>query len=160
MSELTPEQLQRNRELMVRQANDTIARVGWMIQGVFSTDDAPPFAYTIGLSQFNLPELLLVGLNGHTAAGILNPIAEKMKVDKEAIKVGPTPSGFKLRTGEDLRLAVRHVDDKYRAVTEYLIQAYDRYGSRLNVMQVIWADDKNVLPTEPGYNLSMTQPLI
>ena len=157
---MTPEELQRNRERMVRESNDIIARVGWMIQGVMAGENTPPFAYTIGLSQFNLPELLLVGLNAQTAAGILNPIAEQMKVNKEAIKVGPTPSGFKLRTGEDLRLEVRQVDDKYRAVTEYLIQAHDRYGSRLNVLQVIWADDKNVLPTEPGYNLDMVQPLI
>lgn len=158
---ITPEELARRRKAFDRQVDDTIARVGWVVMAVGSSDTTPAFAYTVGLSQANLPELVIVGnLAPGTLGNIINPIAQKMFIDKEAIKVGPATSGFVLKTNEELRLEVRVVIDRKRALQNYVIQAADLYGPGVDVMQVIWGDDKNVLPTEPGYNLEMVQPLL
>src|SRR5262249_52869691 len=51
----------------------TIRIHGWAVQGV--EDDRLPYAYTIGLHDRGLPELLVTGLPPEGAAGLLNDVA-------------------------------------------------------------------------------------
>jgi hypothetical protein len=48
---------------------ETIRINGWAVQGV--EDDRRPFAYTIGLHDRGLPELLVTGLSPERAARVL-----------------------------------------------------------------------------------------
>jgi len=53
---------------------ETIRVHGWAVQGV--EDDRRPYAYTIGLHDHGLPELMVTGLTQQRAARVLNDVAE------------------------------------------------------------------------------------
>lgn len=61
------DQLDHMRELMVRH--------GWAIQGVEGDRIHPPYAYTLGLTQCGLPELVVTGMALRRAAELLNSVA-------------------------------------------------------------------------------------
>lgn len=58
---------------------DTIADHGWVVQ--FVESEQRPFAYTIGLHERGLPELLITGLQAQTSARLLNSIAHQIVDD-------------------------------------------------------------------------------
>lgn len=141
--------------------DDLIKRHGWMVTGVGGDDGTPPFVYTIGLTELRLPELLLTGLSPNTGGAIVNSIAERMFINKETLNVGPQPNGFTVPGGYPLRLHAQPVNNIRDALGTYLVQARNRYaGNMVGVMQLLWGDDKNVLPTEPGYSILMPQPIV
>lgn len=47
---------------------------GWAIQGVERERDHPPWAYTVGLTEYGLPELVATGLRLPRAAELLNGV--------------------------------------------------------------------------------------
>ena len=56
---------------------DDVRKFGWHCLNVFGDGKHEPFSYTIGLFQtYGHPELLIYGLPGETAHGILNIAAE------------------------------------------------------------------------------------
>jgi hypothetical protein len=60
---------------------DTIRRHGWALQGVFGDDeeDTPPYVYTVGLSGFDHPELILFATDQVVAARLLNELGELVR---------------------------------------------------------------------------------
>lgn len=61
------DQLDHMRELMVRN--------GWAVQGVEGDRTHPPYAYTLGLTQCGLPELVVTGMSLRRAGALLNSVA-------------------------------------------------------------------------------------
>jgi hypothetical protein len=71
---------------------DVIRRYGWYIQYVggglcsrpgcdCGDDEGPAFAYTVGLFGLGHPELLIFGVDPHTAAGVLNYLGEQVRAE-------------------------------------------------------------------------------
>lgn len=69
---------------------ETIRRSGWAIQYVGGDtcsrpgcdcppSEQPPFAYTIGLFGLGHPELLMLGVDPATAAGVLNTLGQQIR---------------------------------------------------------------------------------
>jgi len=69
---------------------ETIRHSGWAIRYIGGDtcsrpgcdsppEDQPPFAYTIGLFGLGHPELLMVGTDPATAAGVLNTLGERIR---------------------------------------------------------------------------------
>jgi hypothetical protein len=58
---------------------DTIRRHGWALQAVPGDEDGPPFVYTVGLSGFGHPELILFATAPATAATVLNDLGELVR---------------------------------------------------------------------------------
>ena len=54
---------------------DTIDRYGWAIQYVEPGRTAPSFAYTVGLSRYAEPELVVTGMRQERAGALLNKMA-------------------------------------------------------------------------------------
>lgn len=77
---------------------ETIRRHGWALQGVLGDEDGPPFVYTVGLSGFGHPELILFATSQATAATVLNDLGELVR------------AGHRLTAGEFIRL---HSGDVY-----------------------------------------------
>jgi len=71
---------------------ETIRRHGWALQAVLGDEEAPPFVYTVGLSGFAHPELILFATSQATAATVLNDLGELVR------------SGRRLYAGEKVRL--------------------------------------------------------
>jgi len=51
---------------------ETIRRFGWALQAVAGDEEGPPFVYTVGLSGFDHPELIVFAISQATAARMLN----------------------------------------------------------------------------------------
>jgi hypothetical protein len=71
---------------------DTIRRHGWAIRAVPGDGEDPPFAYTVGLTGFGHPELILFATSPAAAATVLNGLGELVR------------AGRRLAAGEHVRL--------------------------------------------------------
>lgn len=58
---------------------ETIRTYGWALQAVLGDTDCPPFVYTVGLSGFGHPELILFATSQATAATVLNDLGELVR---------------------------------------------------------------------------------
>ena len=55
------------------QLRETIRTSGWAVQ--FVESDRTPYAYTIGLHDWDVPELLVTGVSAQRAVRLLNSVA-------------------------------------------------------------------------------------
>lgn len=69
------------RQRLLQDREDIIARVGWMVQAVGGDPNAPPFSYTIGLHDKGLPELIVVGMADRNAMLLLNEVGTLLVAD-------------------------------------------------------------------------------
>jgi Domain of unknown function (DUF4262) len=70
----------------IQRAEATMAQAGWFIQGVMAETQ---WHYTIGLTRFELPEMMLVGnFPPFFAGGLLNMIAHRMHVHQHRFDDG------------------------------------------------------------------------
>lgn len=130
-----------------------IAEHGWMIQGVGGGPDSPTFSYTIGLTEFGHPELLMVGLDPRTAQSLLNTMGATVKNLGRAYSPGDRVA--EVIAGFDVLL--RGPIDPVKA---QLIQALNMYGE-IDALQVLWPDAEGRFPGEPDFNprFLLMQPL-
>ncbi|MCE0767284.1 DUF4262 domain-containing protein [Pseudonocardia kujensis] len=59
---------------------ETIRRHGWALQAVLGDEEGPPFVYTVGLSGFDHPELIVFAVDQATAARALNRLGEYVRL--------------------------------------------------------------------------------
>ena len=129
--------------------HDVKARTGWAVQYV--EDDRRPFAYTIGLTEHGLPELVVTGVSPRRAARMLNRFAE-LFVQRGA----PLPGEKIPMLGGALVeiIEVEHPD-------AHLYVAVAFYGSRLRALQLVWADGRGRWPWAPGFSAGLRrQPVL
>lgn len=150
----SPDQQQIDQHMAI--IRQTILDHGWMVQGVFSTPDdpEPSFAYTIGLTEAGLPELLIAGNIKHAVMAQLLNSAGSLHVKNE-IKPGDV-----LDEIASMPLRVRAVKD-----TLPLQQAHNYYRDPQRVrgvvsaLQLVWPDKAGAYPDQVFYDRSMAQPL-
>lgn len=105
----------------------------------------PSFAYTFGLWNAHLPELIIVGMPFRQAGATLNLIAAAMhgngpfKVGDIDIDIFTMPTKFG-------SVAKAEIDEK---MTQTI--AHSRAG-RGEVLQVLWPDRRGIFPDEPGFS--------
>jgi len=58
---------------------DTIRRHGWALQAVLGDEDGPPFVYTVGLTGFDHPELIVFATAQAVAGRLLNELGELVR---------------------------------------------------------------------------------
>jgi hypothetical protein len=75
---------------------ETIRRHGWALQAVPGDEDGPPHVYTVGLSGFGHPELILFATAPTTAAAVLNDLGELVRLGR-ALSAGER---IRLRSGD------------------------------------------------------------
>lgn len=93
----TPERLTHQVDQYDAWQRETIRRHGWALQAVLGSCDlndqeSPPFVYTVGLSGFAHPELILFATSQATAATVLNDLGELVR------------SGRRLHGGDRIRI--------------------------------------------------------
>ncbi len=112
-----------------------IRRTGWMIQGV---EGQPYLAYTVGLTERGLAELVVTGLTLDRAAVLLNRLAAG-------------PSG-ELGAGDQLTVEGRLLEVVELPHPEaHLFTAAALYGPDLRGVQLVWADERGVWPWSRGH---------
>jgi hypothetical protein len=119
---------------------EKIAAHGWVVQYV--EGDKRPFAYTVGLHDRGLPELLVTGLAPRPAGWLLNTFARRALVGRK-----PAPGDrVALPAGTHLELVgVEHPD-------AHMGMAIAIEGSDISAVQLVWADDRGRWPWAPGFD--------
>jgi hypothetical protein len=118
-----------------------ITRVGWAVQYVEDDRRHASFAYTVGLTGFGLPELVVTGLRALRAMTMLNDAADDM-VSSDA----PSP-GTTIAMSDGSRVEVVRLPHP----EAHLNIALDLYGNELRALQLVWADDRGRLPWHPVF---------
>ncbi|OBY30388.1 DUF4262 domain-containing protein [Mycolicibacter kumamotonensis] len=114
--------------------DDTKTRCGWAVQYV--EDDRRPYAYTVGLTDYGLPELLVSGVSPRRAARMLSRFAEQF-----VRRGAPTPGEQLTMLGGSL---VEIVEVEQPGVHMYVAAAF--YGDRARALQLVWADGRGHWP--------------
>lgn len=118
----------------------TMREHGWAVQ--FVESERRPFAYTVGLYDRGLPELLLTGLPPQTSARLLNSIAHQIVEDGIVLQ----PAMHIDYQGEFL-LEVVEVDHP----DVHLKFAARLFGPQIRAVQLVWTDDPRHWPWDTGW---------
>ncbi len=119
---------------------ETITGHGWAVQ--FVESDRRPFAYTVGLHERGLPELMIAGLAAHASARVLNSIGH-MIVDDSTVLAPAMHIDY-----ED-RFLIEVVEVEHADV--HLKFAARLFGPRVRALQLVWADDSGRWPWDVGW---------
>ena len=124
---------------------ETIREYGWAIQAVHAVPERrrPPFAYTVGLTRFGHPELVVFGLHQNLAAQLLNALGTRAKAGLRL------DDGMLFAAGAAGPTALRMAE--LPNPEDVLFTAVSRYGPRVRALQVIVADESGKFPDEPEY---------
>lgn len=118
-----------------------ISRVGWAVQTVEGDQVRAPYAYTVGLTAYGKPELVVTGMAAYRAAKTLNDFAIHMLH-------GTVPE-----PGEQLPLIGGPLTEivEVERPSVHLGVAVEFYGRRIRALQIVHADDRGRWPWERGY---------
>lgn len=118
-----------------------VAERGWMVQGVVNSGSYPPWAYTIGLSGYDLPELVVTGLPVVAAGKLLNDVASRV--------LGSSPPA----AGERVALPGGPLVEVVALAepSAHLMVATALYGNEIRALQLVHADSCGRFPWSPDY---------
>lgn len=124
---------------------ETIRKHGWAVQAVGPDPRrlSPPFAYTVGLTRFGHPELVVFGLPDKQAAAVLNALGTRAR---SGLRIA---DGALFAAGAAGSRALRAAAFPYPE--DVLFTACSRYGPRVTALQIIVADESGTFPGEPGF---------
>jgi len=153
---LTDAELQRRRAAFEQKLRHHIATTGWAVINTYFTGaegDNVPVSYTVGLTERDLPELGIVGLNHHTAQSFLNTLGAR------ATKGGELRHGTRIT---DLANADMILVEGPATGNIQPSVALTFYGpERVKFQQCVWPDPHGSFPWEPGYTMpAVIQPVI
>jgi Domain of unknown function (DUF4262) len=141
---------------------DYLARVaaimrarGWAVQTVHGGASAPPFAYTVGLTNFDRhPELVIVGVDHETAAAILDELSRRVQAG-ERLTAGQRLEGLDETEYPMVLLAVTDP-------ASHLVVARRLLGEELTALQVVWPDPDGRFPWDAAHDprFLVMQPLL
>jgi Domain of unknown function (DUF4262) len=114
---------------------------GWAVQGVERYGDHPPWAYTVGLTRYRRPELVITGMGLTRATGVLNGVAAHL-VHAEA----PEPGTQAVLVGGPLVEII-----KVHAPWAHLNMAVLFYGRGIRALQLVHADKRGRWPWDGRY---------
>lgn len=122
----------------------TIEKHGFMVQGVFPTEDnpSPYFAYSIGLRDKYGFDLILVGLPLPMAGAIINDVAALLD---NGIALNVPVEGI-------LMVPLMFKDCAPELVKDYAVQAEVYYGGPTRFIQILWPDTNSKFPSDPQFD--------
>jgi hypothetical protein len=114
---------------------------GWTIQGVTGDRLHAPFAYTVGLTDFDLPELVVTGLRYNRACALLDEVAA------HSLHCQPPHPGERVQLDDGPLLEVVSLAHP----EAHLFTAVALRGPNITALQLVWADDHGRWPWERGH---------
>lgn len=120
---------------------DLLEEHPWVVVGVERDGCRPSYSYTAGLTEFDLPELVITGLSKDRAANVLMAAAEQM-LDADAPAAGTRIRLPGRRAGEIVRVAQPSV---------HLEVAAELFGERLAALQLVYADVRGRWPWDKNF---------
>ncbi|MEV5691989.1 DUF4262 domain-containing protein [Micromonospora globbae] len=134
-----------------------IDEIGWSVTAVLPapTEAGAPFAYTVGLTEHDVPELVIAGLDPHIAQALLNDLARRVHDRAERLTHGQRVTD--LLVGYDAVIVEGPATEALHPGA-----AYARYGAdRVRLQQIVWPDKHGRFPWDDGYGYpAHVQPLL
>lgn len=124
-----------------------INEFGWAVTAVLPDlgESRTTFAYTVGLTERDLPELVVAGLDPLIAKELLNDVAERISSSGEWFSHGQRVTD--LLDGYDVIIVGGPATDALLPG-----MAYARYGKeRVRLQQIVWPDPYSRFPWDDGY---------
>jgi Domain of unknown function (DUF4262) len=121
------------------EVRETIRKHGWMVQYVES--DRTPLAYTIGLHDWGLPELLMTAASPQRATRLLNTLAR----DAMAGTALTPGKQIKIPAGPRVEIVEMSRPDAH------LKFAVALGGPDIRALQVVWADGRGRWPWSAAF---------
>ena len=123
---------------------------GWAVRNVVDPDPAKCISYTVGLTKYGHPEMVMTGLPPEAATAFLNLVGDIVRHGGRFKAGEPTT---KLADGPPLPV-ISVVDKSDLTAIEAI------YGD-VPALQIIWTDSRGRLPWQRRYaNPSGSQPLL
>jgi hypothetical protein len=134
----------------VKHSMDTIIKSGHQVLYVFpDSPDQVAFAYTVGRSVKDRPELLMTGpMVAAIMTNILNDVAEYD--DSQPINAGDLLPADTVLVDYPARVVA--VDPR----EAQMFQAINFFGEDLNALQILWPDAEGRFPGDPGCTIDET----
>ena len=108
----------------------------WVVIGVHEERYRPPYSYTLGLTDRELPEVVITGLPHKRAADVLTWAASDL------LGGGTLAPGKRIRPGDGLLAEVVKVAEP----GAHLDVAADLYGQQLSAVQLVYTDEHGHWP--------------
>jgi hypothetical protein len=128
---------------------DSVRAHGWAIKYV--EDDRSPYAYTMGLHELGLPELLVTGVTTERALALLDYFVE------EAIAKGAPRPGDRIALSDTAMIEAVHVDHP----DAHLDLAVLLFGPEVRAVQLVWTDMCGRWPWDAEFDFDgLRQPVL
>ena len=131
-----------------------IAEHGWAIRQVMASPEADgdvQFAYTVGLTAFGHPEVVVMGMPPEHSATFLNLIGDEVR-QGGVFGHGTVTTEF---TSDDAPVVFLTAEDTDR------LTAVEQVSGTVDALQMVWPDSTGRLPWDPGYrNGPDVQPIL
>jgi hypothetical protein len=140
---ISPEQMDRVDQKVL----EDIQRDGWSDIAVFPTADTPglPFNYTVGLAEFNHPDLLIMGMDNSGMHEVLHSAVALIK--REGSFTAGTYSPYVLK---GLRVAFVDVLDPLNE--EFIMSMTHRFYGEVRALQLVWPDTEDRFPWHEDFD--------
>jgi hypothetical protein len=129
--------------------HEAVQKHGWAVQ--FVESDRTPYAYTVGLHERGLPELLVTGVSPLSATRMLNSVAAYILDGGR-----PVPGHLISIAGGSLLevVQVQHPDAHMNVAVAF-------YGTDVKALQLVWPDGQGHRPWCPEFsNGQARQPVL
>ena len=126
---------------------------GWAVRNVLAgaTPEDVGFSYTVGLTAFGHPEVIILGMPFESAQDFLNLIGGEVRRGAR-FEHGTVTGEF---TDDDSPVVFIRAEDTVR------LSAVEQVYGRVSALQMIWPDSTGRLPWQHGYrNPPEAQPLL
>ena len=137
---------------------EQIGTHGWAVSGIHGDDQAPPWAYSVGMwLTSQTTELVVCGPPVENSAGLINAIGARIADGADY------SAGDVLNDVCPAPLTLRAVDASWRTTNGLLAISNAFYGMvRPPYLQVVWSDKNGRFPWEPGFQVAFdrVQPLL
>jgi len=118
-----------------------IGRFGWAVQGVHGDKIYSSWAYTVGLTPYRRPELVVTGMRLAEATGLLNDVADHV------VHAGPPKPGERIPLAGGPLIEIVKVTEPWA----HLVMAVELFGRKVRALQLVHADDRGHWPWDVGY---------
>lgn len=134
--------------------SDVIDKVGYAIQGVFPVDDTSQnICYTIGLTKKLGYEIITTApISLQTLYAMIRGVADDL-IDKNIPSDTDEFVWGTLLNGDPLRCKLIDVTD-YKPAMDFVTVKFEPVTK---LYQLMFADSKNILPGEDGYDITFNQ---
>ncbi|GAW51265.1 MULTISPECIES: DUF4262 domain-containing protein [unclassified Nocardioides] len=114
---------------------------GWAVRNVSDADPARCLSYTVGLTAYGHPEVVMTGLPPEAGHAFLNIVGEIVVREGGRFTAGETTT--ELADGPAMPvIAVADTSD---------LTAVEAIYGGVHALQIVWTDSNGRLPWEPGY---------